>query len=158
MIIQNQEGKMLFTCKQASDEMFYLREKCLKTAGTFNLKEAKWQDPAPETVSIKRKTKTLTEKQVVPKKMEMNKAHYDWGHKSEGLTKKTAKDYGIELYVTLVPCKGYGTAKAKQKAASKTTNMKATRPGEHIFLDASGPYHETLGGNKYWFKEVNDYG
>jgi hypothetical protein len=74
----------------------------------------------------------------------------------EGLTKKTAKDYNIELYGTLIPCKGCGTAKAKQKAVSKTTNVKALRPGESIFLDAAGPYHETLGGNKYWFEAVDD--
>jgi hypothetical protein len=36
MIIRNQEGKMLFTCEQASDEMFYLSGRHLKTAGIFN--------------------------------------------------------------------------------------------------------------------------
>jgi hypothetical protein len=63
--------------------------------------------------------------------------------------KKTAKDYGSELYGMLIPCEGCQTAKAKQKDVSKNTNIKATRPGEQIFLDPSGPYHKTLGGNKY---------
>jgi hypothetical protein len=73
------------------------------------------------------------------------------------LTKKTAKEYRIEWYGTLIPCEGCGTAKAKQKAVSKTTNVKATRQEERIFLDAAGPYHETIVGNKYWFKGVDDY-
>lgn len=72
------------------------------------------------------------------------------------LTRKTAKNYGIELYGTLNPCKGCGTAKAKQKAVSETTNIKATRSGKRIFMDAAGPYHETLGGNIYWFQGVDD--
>jgi hypothetical protein len=80
------------------------------------LEEAKWQDPAPETVDTEGKTKTVTEKWVVPKKMEINKAHYNWGHKGEGLTKKTAKDYGIELYGTLlIPCKGWNSQSKQAK-------------------------------------------
>ncbi len=61
------------------------------------------------------KTNTVTEKCTVPKQMEINKAHYDWGHKGEVLTKKIAKDYGIELYGMLILCEGRGTAKTKQK-------------------------------------------
>jgi hypothetical protein len=89
--------------------------------------------------------------------MEIKKAHYDWGHMGEGLTRKTAKDYRIKLHGTLTPCEGCGTAKAKQKAVSKTTNVKVTRSREIIFLDAAGPSHETVGGNKCWFEAVDDY-
>jgi hypothetical protein len=138
--------------------MFYLSGRHLKTAGIFNLEEAKWQDPAPEIVDAEGKRKMVTDKCTVPKKMEIYRAHYDWGHMGEVLTEKMAKDYDIELYGTLTPCEGCGTAKAKQKAVSKTTNVKETRRGERIFLDASGLYHETLWGNKYWFKAVDDYG
>jgi hypothetical protein len=55
------------------------------------------------------------------------------------------------------PCEGCGYAQVKQKAVSKTTNRKADKPGKRIVLDAAGPYHETLGGNKYWFEAVDDW-
>jgi hypothetical protein len=92
----------------------------------FNVEETEWQNPAPETVDTEWRTKAATQKCVIPKKMEINNS--------------------IAPYGTLTRCEGCGTAKAKQKAVSKTTNVKFTRSGEIIFLDVSGLYHETLGG------------
>ena len=80
MLIKNQHGKTHFACKQAGDGMFYLSGRRLRTAGIFNIEEAKWKDPAPETVDADGITKGTTEKRIVPKKKEINRAHYDWGH------------------------------------------------------------------------------
>jgi hypothetical protein len=49
-------------------------------------------------------------------------------------------------------------AHAKQKAVSKTTNVITTKPYQRIYADTSGPFHPTLGGNKYWFQSVEEYG
>ena len=39
----------------------------------------------------------------------------------------------------------------------KATNTRATTAGEIIFIDTSGPYPRSIGGNEYWFKVVDDY-
>ena len=39
----------------------------------------------------------------------------------------------------------------------KATNMRAMTAGERLFIDTSGPYPQSIGGNKYWFKDVDDY-
>jgi hypothetical protein len=82
MFIHNGEGKTIFTCNQEEDGMFYLKGRHLKTAGIFKVEETEWQNPAPETVDTEGKTKAATQKCVIPKKMEINKAHYNWGHMS----------------------------------------------------------------------------
>jgi hypothetical protein len=70
---------------------------------------------------------------------------------------KTAKYYGVILEGTLEQCEGCGLAMAKQKALNKQTSWKAKAPYERIFVDASGPHPETMGGNKYWFQAVDDF-
>jgi hypothetical protein len=57
---------------------------------------------------------------------------------------------------TLEACEGCGLAMASQKAVSKTTNTKATKFCEIIFLDGTGPFATTISGNKYWYQTVND--
>ena len=39
----------------------------------------------------------------------------------------------------------------------KMTNTRATTVGERLFIDTSGPYPRSIGGNKYWFKVVDNY-
>jgi hypothetical protein len=48
-------------------------------------------------------------------------------------------------------------AQAKQKAVSKTANIKAEESGERLFVDMAGPYHETLGGNKHQTQSTDDW-
>jgi hypothetical protein len=62
----------------------------------------------------------------------------------------------IVLTGTLKPCKGCGLATASQKAVLKTTNTKATRIGEIIFVDGTGPLTTTISGNIYWYQVVDD--
>jgi hypothetical protein len=92
----------------------------------------------------------------LPQSMDFNKAHKLWVHKSKGLIVKTAKYYGVKLTGNLDPCEGYGIAMAKQKAVSKTMSIRATKPYQRLFVDASGPHQNRIGGNKYWFQAVDD--
>ena len=39
----------------------------------------------------------------------------------------------------------------------KTASEKATKPGECLFVDTSGPYPTSLGGSEYWFMVVDDF-
>ena len=39
----------------------------------------------------------------------------------------------------------------------KATNTTAATAGERLLIDPSGPYPRSIGGNKYWFKVVDDY-
>ena len=39
----------------------------------------------------------------------------------------------------------------------KSTKTRATKAGERLFIDTSGPYPWSMRGNKYWFKVVDDY-
>jgi hypothetical protein len=64
----------------------------------------------------------------------------------------------VTLTGALKPCEGCGfLAKAKAKAVSKTTSTKATKPGERLFLDTSGPFSPTLNGYKCWIQVVDDF-
>jgi hypothetical protein len=83
-------------------------------------------------------------------------AHRTWGHKGEGLLTKTAKYFGVKLTGKLEACEGCGLATASQKAVSKTTNTKATKVCEQIFVDGTGPFKTTIPGNKYWYQVVDD--
>jgi transposase InsO family protein len=48
-------------------------------------------------------------------------------------------------------------AKAKAKAVKKFTDTKATQPGERLFMDTTGPFEPTCGGNRYDVKIVDQY-
>jgi hypothetical protein len=93
----------------------------------------------------------------MPKTVDVNDAHDVCGHKGEALSRKTCKRLGVELTGTLKPCEGCDFAKAKAKAVSKTTAAKAVKPGERLFLDASGPFSPALNGHTHWIQVVNDF-
>jgi hypothetical protein len=90
-------------------------------------------------------------------KMTMDEAHDAWGHKTASLLNKTAKEFGIKLTGELTPCEGCAYAKSRQKRVQKNTNNKADKPGERIFIDTAGPFHETPGGTRYWTQMVDDF-
>jgi hypothetical protein len=157
LTIKDKTGKTMSMCTQADDGMFYSSGKCLTQAGIFNTKDGEWTDPVPESIDGDGKSMQLVKKQIYLKSMTYNESHDCWGHKGKGLLDETSKSYGIKkLTGRLTPCEGSGYAQAKQRAVSKTTNTKADKSGQQIFLDAAGPYHETLGGNKYWSQAVDD--
>ena len=65
----------------------------------------------------------------MPKTMDINRAHDFSGHKGKALLIKTYKAIGVTLTGELKSSEGCGLAKAKQKAVSKTTSTRATKPG-----------------------------
>ena len=46
---------------------------------------------------------------------------------------------------------------SKKKENNETSNVRATKAGERLLIDISGPYPRSMGGSKYWFKVVDDY-
>jgi hypothetical protein len=79
------------------------------------------------------------------------------GHEGEALLRKTHNRFDVALAGALKPCEGCGFAKAKAKAVSKTASAKATKPGERLFLDTSGPFSPTLNGCKCLIQVVDDF-
>ncbi len=129
----------------------------MKAFSTGLEQQMAWQNSSnTQNFDANGQTKHQREKPL-PKTMDINEAHELWGHKSKQLLIKTAKYYGVKLEGTLEQCEGCGLAMAKQKALNKQTSWKAKAPYERIFVDASGPHSETMGGNKYWFQAVDDF-
>ena len=89
--------------------------------------------------------------------MNINVAHNLFNHISEQVLQQTCKERNIKLTGQLKPCQGCLYAKSKRKRIMKTSNVRANRAGERLFIDTSGPYPRSIGGNKYWFKVVDDY-
>jgi hypothetical protein len=71
------------------------------------------------------------------------------GPQKQAVAYKTSKYNGVKLEGTLQQCKDCGLADFKQKAMNKQTSWKAKAPYKWIFVDASGPYSETMGRNRY---------
>jgi hypothetical protein len=111
-------------------------------------------DVDPETGIDETKTSGVK----MPKNgVDVSDAHDVCGHKGEALLQKTYNRLGVQLTGILKPCEGCGYTKAKAKAVSKTTTVKATKPGERLFLDTTGPFSPTLNGYKFWIEAVDDY-
>jgi hypothetical protein len=89
--------------------------------------------------------------------IDINEAHDKMGHTGEVLIKKTLKTVGCKVTGTLASCEGCAFAKAKQRAVSKTTSMRAIEPGQRVFLDMSGSFEATTLGNKYMIQVVDDF-
>ena len=88
--------------------------------------------------------------------MDINEAHDSFGHMNEESLRKTCKLANIKLTGKMKDCLGCLESKARAKNVSKLTNVKSTISGERIFIDTSGPYPRSMGGNKYWLKMVDD--
>ncbi len=143
---------------RVSDNMFYLRACRVTVNDSCNDVAAVQTPPTLGEWSIEDKTvdddgnvpRPATSKSVKPA-MDIMDMHDKYGHKGEGLLRKTASFLEIKLTGSMKSCEGCGLAKAKQKNVSKTTNVRADKPGARLFVDTSGPYPESLGGRKYWF-------
>ena len=89
--------------------------------------------------------------------MDINHAHDIFNHMSEQVLKQTCQEHYINLTGKLQACPGCLYVKANRKNIMKATNTRATIAGERLFIDTSGPYLQSIGGNKYWFKVVDNY-
>ena len=90
-------------------------------------------------------------------RMDINHAHNIFNHMSQQVLKQTCLEHNINLTGKLQACLGCLYAKAKRKKIMKATNTRATTAGERLFIGTSGPYPRSTGGNKYWFKVVDNY-
>ncbi len=149
-------GVSAFVCDKGGDGMFYLRGTRLdeKPVHLATNEDEQWKDVTEE---IDEKGVTV-KKNILPKPttLDINVAHRIWGHKGKALLVKTAKFNNVKLTGELSACEGCGLASASQKAVSKTTNTKATKLCERIFVDGTGPFVTTISGNRYWYQVVDD--
>jgi len=65
--------------------------------------------------------------------------------------------YGIKLTGKLGPCDACLQAKAHAKNLSKKTECMATKPGEQLYMDLTGPFPLSLGGSRYDAKIVDQF-
>ena len=91
------------------------------------------------------------------KKLDINEAHEKMGHSCAAVLKSTCKQMGIQLVGSLKACEACMKAKARAKPVKKTTDKKATRVGERVFLDTSGPFAPSIRGSKYWGKICDQF-
>ncbi|GAX17144.1 hypothetical protein FisN_UnNu082, partial [Fistulifera solaris] len=89
-------------------------------------------------------------------KLDINEAHEKYGHASNTPLKEVSKQLGIVLTGEKKTCEACAYAKAKAKAVCKSTLVKATKKGERLFVDTSGPYKMSLAKNSYWILVVDD--
>ena len=115
-------------------------------------------DPTPvQTVKKghRRVVGTKTTCALVPK--DYNEAHNQWGHHGDRRLKEMARVMGYKLTGTPLPCDAFGIAKATRARVLKTTSVQATKPGERLFVDTTGPFPEVPIKFKYLFGAVDDY-
>jgi len=68
-----------------------------------------------------------------------------------------AQQYNWTLTGNEYKCEACAFTKSKQKAVPKATATRATKIGERLFIDISGPFANTPRNNKYWVMVVDDY-
>jgi hypothetical protein len=93
---------------------------------------------------------------VTKPKMNRTEAHEKWGHQYKDGCDLMAKYMGIQLQGKL-SCTGCGRVKAREKGVAKKSQRQATRKGERICIDTTGPYPKTGKGTKYWMCALDDY-
>ena len=71
-------------------------------------------------------------------KIDQNLAHDQWGHNNRKREIVYANLLRYELIGDKVKCDARRIAKAKRANVSKTTSVKTTKPGEHVYVNTSG--------------------
>ena len=88
---------------------------------------------------------------------DINDLHASLGHEHEGILRETAKQMGIRLMGTLVPCSECAAAKGIRRSVSRSTARWATRPLELLYGDLSSTMPASTGGLVYCFFIVDCY-
>ena len=83
--------------------------------------------------------------------------HVSLGHAHEGNLCETAKQMGIRVTGTLVPCSECAAAKGVRRSVSRSTARRATKPLELFYGDLSGAMPASTGGSVYCFFTVDCY-
>ena len=87
----------------------------------------------------------------------INDLHVSLGHAHEGNMRETAKQMGMRVTGTLVPCSECVTAKGIRRSVSRSTARRATKPLELLYGDFSGAMPASTGGSVYCFFIVDCY-
>ena len=87
----------------------------------------------------------------------INDLHVSLGHAHEGNLRETAKQMGIRVTGTLVPCSECAAAKGIRRSVSRSTARRATKLLELLYGDLSGALPASTGGVVYCFFIVDCY-
>jgi Integrase core domain len=87
----------------------------------------------------------------------INDAHLILGHVGETLLRKTALHIGCRLNGQLNPCPSCMLCKSTAKRVRQDTIIKASKPGERIFLDITGPFKAAKDGHQYWAQMTDNF-
>ena len=157
MVIRNGRNKL--QCKRDSRNgpggMFYVDATVAKT--NQQLYDVAPKENNKTLIPALKTSKSQGEDTKNGVKIDINEAHELLGHVGALSLRETARVFEWELTGQLEVCIGCTEAKAKATAVAKKTTTKATRPGERLFTDISGPYAKSIIGNKYWIMVVDDY-
>ena len=88
---------------------------------------------------------------------DINDLHVSLGHAHEGNLRETAKQMGIRVTGTLVPCSECAAAKGIRRSISRSTVRRATKPLELLYGDLSGAMPASTGGSVCCFFIVDCY-
>ena len=88
---------------------------------------------------------------------DINDLHVSLGHAHEGNLRETAKQMGIRVTGTLVPCSECAAAEGIRRSVSRSTARRATKPLELLYGDLSGAMPASTGGSVYCFFIVDCY-
>ena len=81
---------------------------------------------------------------------DINILHCTFGHAHEGLLKKTATQQGIAYSGELHECRGCSMAKGLRKPIARSTQTRADKRLQRVFVDLSGPMAvKSIGGKRY---------
>ena len=146
------DSKDTLTFNREDDGLYYMEMHPIEedTGKVMNNRVAAVSDDEeeakPKKVMIKEDSEGKEEE------VNINQAHELLGHPGEMALHAQAKAYHWRLTSTLLSCDSCAKAKATAKSTVKqaTDEKKATKPGECIFWDTSGPYKQMHGKNRYF--------
>ena len=148
IILKTLNGTKLKFERDPRDDLYYIKLKNLKEEN-ISLMESEGTEEK-STRKEANKDNPQVQKKVKTRIININKAHKLLGHPGEDHLKRAATALNWKLTGTLKLCEACVKAKATAKPTKKITEEKATKPGERLFLDTSGPYEDSKAANKYW--------
>ncbi|KAL7570755.1 hypothetical protein ACA910_014387 [Epithemia clementina (nom. ined.)] len=127
------------TFTRRADNLYYLRAFWSKTLETGNISDVSGAFLQEPKVVIAQHQVTI----------DINKAHVLLDHTGETRLREFAKHANWKLTGTIHECQACLYGKARQANTSKETTKIATEPGERLYWDLTGPFHESLSKKKY---------
>ncbi len=162
LIVRQGQKKLTFR-KHEANSLYYLEGIVRKTeeheaaVADTHVIPPDDEDNRHQLEEQRQETKPTPMKRNQKNEWDINDAHDKMGHANESTLAQTIKSIGQSPTGTLQTCDGCARAKARQKNVSKHGKEHATKPGERIMFDTSGPYPESLGGNRYHLCIKDEY-